>query len=943
MHAQEVVALRQRLRWTQKNLADILKISVRLVQQLESGKKHISEVQARALTQVAVDHSSITAPRQLKMELDFKGLIAILAGHLYSKKDVFIREMIQNAHDAIWRRHHADPDFDVNHGCIDIVTDLATGSGRMVFRDNGVGMLESDLIDYLSAIGRSGTRAAQHEAPEVIGQFGIGFLSGFVVAGRIEVRTRHYTARPAEGCLWSSNGDQDYSISSATLDKIGTEVVIHLRDASERAVLHEDTLHQVITTYSDMLRVPIHVNDPQHIRAPVNMRIMPWERDRLPNADRDLENLIYLEKRVPDSVLEIIPINEPEAQGLLYITRMRVVGRNAPRTVRLFLKRMFLREGAEDLLPEWASFVNGLLNTTALQPNAARDNYVEDSNSRALRKKLGALVIAHLEELKSSNASRLSEILAFHDFSIKAACHYHEEFFDSFGHLLEWRVNPGSPVTVVRDPNPPKLSKWQPHEKWIRLSDLVNPGPPDGGPKYLSYFTSGASARQYFEMADAAGTTVLNASGNFEEELLKKWAKKHEARVHLIPVDRQDDPAVLRDIDAVADASVKKLAQYITANLVVANSKVDVEARRFSPGSVTSLLRESEESAGVREARSMLCQPGLPAEIKNMAEDLVLMSRNAKRRMLINADNPLVRDLAELVRQDPTNDDAIEIAIGLYNAAILANSEGIDPAFPAQFQRLLRRILTLAGKSIDVRRQEEELNRKLRASQPSSKRTRRHLQGFHITPFAASFDAIRKTIREIVEDEFRCELLSANQRKLKPCISDNVRDLIAGADFFVVDISDPASLNVMIEAGAVGYGRPEAPALFIAAVDKQGDKPRLPADMEGLIVHPYVRGADPTQWRSTIVAEFRTDAAFNVLLTDPQFERYIGAGLLAKWTKNTVNQQARAALIQKFPTLSAWRATDDVGVEAVLQQFDLSRFASVVRSVVIEAADAAGG
>src|SRR5712692_2732036 len=103
--------------------------------------------------------------KRLKMELDFQGLIRILAGHLYSKKEIFIRELIQNAHDAIWRRHYANENFDVGQGRIDIVTDLTGETGRMVFRDNGIGMTEQDLIDFLSAIGRSGTLAARNEAP----------------------------------------------------------------------------------------------------------------------------------------------------------------------------------------------------------------------------------------------------------------------------------------------------------------------------------------------------------------------------------------------------------------------------------------------------------------------------------------------------------------------------------------------------------------------------------------------------------------------------------------------------------------------------------------------------------------------------------------------------------------------------------------------------------
>ena len=121
---------------------------------------------------------------QAEMTFDFDGLIQLLAGHLYSEKKVFIRELIQNGHDAIQRRVTHDPAFTLEMGRIDILTDLTGATGQIVFRDNGLGMTRADLNQFLSTIGRSGTRAAQGDTPDVIGQFGIGFLSGFVVGSR---------------------------------------------------------------------------------------------------------------------------------------------------------------------------------------------------------------------------------------------------------------------------------------------------------------------------------------------------------------------------------------------------------------------------------------------------------------------------------------------------------------------------------------------------------------------------------------------------------------------------------------------------------------------------------------------------------------------------------------------------------------------------------------
>ncbi len=146
-----------------------------------------------------------------EMTFDFDGLIQLLAGHLYSEKKVFIRELIQNGHDAIVRRAHDDPVFERANGRIHILTDLTAEPGRIVFRDNGIGMSRQDLETFLSTVGRSGTRAAAGDAPDVIGQFGIGFLSGFVVGARVTVRTRHWRDPLDVGCLWENDGTKDYS------------------------------------------------------------------------------------------------------------------------------------------------------------------------------------------------------------------------------------------------------------------------------------------------------------------------------------------------------------------------------------------------------------------------------------------------------------------------------------------------------------------------------------------------------------------------------------------------------------------------------------------------------------------------------------------------------------------------------------------------------------
>lgn len=874
-----------------------------------------------------------------QMSFDFDGLIQLLAGHLYSEKKVFIRELIQNAHDGIVRRVAADPSFSRDQGHIDILTDLTATPARIVFRDNGVGMTQDDLEKFLSTLGRSGTRIAREQVPEVIGQFGIGFLSGFVVGARVEVRTRHWQVSVEQARLWKNSGNKDYTIEPCAREEVGTEVTVFLRSAADRGLLHDDAVKNVVRQYADMLRVPIRLNDPGHHRAAINSMIMPWERHGSSEAEVRLDSMVYLEKRVPDSVLEVIPVrvdpseagdgSEPplHAEGLLYITRTRVIVRDAPRTVRVFLHRMFLCEEAKELLPPWATFVNGIINTSSLTPNAARDNFARDANYTRLRERLGDIIVAHFEHLREQEPSRLSQILAYHDLGIKAACYYHEPFFEKFGHLLEWRINAKSPAARSGSRAGGRrvvVPGVDANQSWATLPDIVEslPQAADGEPKRLSCFSASSSANQFFEMADAAGTTVVDASFPFESQLIARWAERSPTSLKIVHVDREDDPAVFLDADPVADRSVHVLAQRMSLHIAPGGTgRLRVEARHFSPTSLPAVLKTSEAGQGSVKARDILNDPNAPADLRAMAEQMLQLSRNADMRMSINATNPLIRTLASLVVDDPDDEDLRDLMLGVYNDAILYNQELMTPhnakIFHEQFQRLMR-------KSVEFLRQKQELARgraeldALRRTNTTEPRTRTHLKGFLMTPFADTFDDVRNAVREVVEVRLGCELQSADQRTFADLIRGNVGAHLEDADLYVADVTG-ANPNVMLELGGVLYARAMRPTVLIAGVARRGDKPQLPVDLEGSVTGCYVTGASPADIADQLEDVFRKHERLARLLEREDRETYVSPATLREWTRDLLRGKgAYSRLSEALPTVSTWAKVERAQLEDLL-------------------------
>jgi len=854
-----------------------------------------------------------------EMQFDFDGLIQLLAGHLYSEKKVFIRELIQNSHDAIQRRAVKDPDFNIENGRIDIYTDLGAEPPIIRFRDNGIGMSKQDLEEYLSSVGSSGTKANRDDAPDVIGQFGIGFLSGFVVAERIQVDTKASNEADKEtGWRWENTGRKDYQLQATPLNKVGTEVTIDVGSAEDHGLIRDDAIREVVRTYADMLKIPIYLN---YSETPINQRIMPWERD-VNDEELDIDCRVYLEKNMQDSVLEVIPLKETgsiNVSGVLYITRTRVIGRDAPRETRVFQKRMFLCENTPEILPKWASFVNGVINTPDLSPNAARDNFRRDAAFEQLREYLGEKVIAHFEKLQKHNRERLSEILAYHDFAIKAACHYYDVFFEKFGHLLEWRVNNQSNAakTIARPSGRRILVQENPHpQTWVTLPDLVTVLPESqDGLKRLHCFTTSSSANQFFEMANAAGSTVLDASMAFEDELIKTWAQKHP-EVRLVYVDREDDPNVYQLIDPQADRKVQELAQHMSLYVRPGGGRIRVEAKRFEPSSLPAVLKSSPDSSGSTKAREILSDPNASASLRDMAEQMLRMARNEDMRMNINASNPLIRQLAHLGNFE--DEEVIDLMGAIYNDAILYNQELMTPTnakiFHEQFGRLLQR-------SVEYFKQRDELLafKQQQIQQNTPKHSRRHKVAFYITPFAETFKPVRAAVRQVIENQLGCQLLSADEHTYDALISGNVQRHIDAADFFVADVTG-ANPNVMLEIGAVQYGRSDSPMLLIAGLAEGQTAPDLIADLKGHIACTYQQTATEDQIASELAAAFVKNHPLKQLLADKNREVYLSPDSLKHHLGQHINlpDNTYRKLCERFNTVSDWQQASENEVAELL-------------------------
>jgi molecular chaperone HtpG len=469
-------------------------------------------------------------------QIQLEGLIQLLAQNLYADPDVFLREMIQNAHDSIKRRAELareQGEAEPPSPRIQVVTDAEARAIHIY--DNGCGLTEAEIDGYLSTIGRSGTdelrqrivQADRGRTVELIGQFGIGLLSAFIVAKRVTVVTR---AAGQEALRWQCEGGRSYTVEPAERQQIGTTVTLDL-SAGHHRYLERQRLESIIRTYADFIGVPVFVNDDAES---TNAVTAPWHRNYPSDRERDSAYRDFWEKKfVSEYSLHVFAVDESitwedssqpdgrghgRVRGVLAITDRHTPDVNMRGTVDLYISRMFISAGNREILPLWATFLQGVVECNELTPNAARDNVVRNAALAAVQQALGFLIVQELTDLSRLNYQRFIDIMRWHSYHLLAMSvqEEYEDFFRSVADLMPLESDQG-PMTVV------EYLKTAPR----RTDDT----------QLVYYITERGSANQFFLLASARSIRVFNCAEPFAERFLERYAKTWPNRVHLSRLD----------------------------------------------------------------------------------------------------------------------------------------------------------------------------------------------------------------------------------------------------------------------------------------------------------------------------------------------------------------------------------------------------------------------
>ena len=635
-------------------------------------------------------------------------LLHLVTHSLYSHPEIFVRELISNASDACDKlRFEALNNAALYEDApqLEVRVSFDKAARTLTIQDNGIGMSAQEAIDHLGTIAKSGTKdfmsklsGDQKADAQLIGQFGVGFYSGFIVADRITVESRRAGMKPEEGVRWTSGGTGDFEVESLTRAARGTSVILHLREDAEE-FLNAWKLKQVIAKYSDHISLPILMEkeewkDSEKEGEPGAMvKTGEWETVNKASAlwtrpKKDITDEQYQEfyKAISHDHENPLSWSHNRVEGNTEYTQLLYIPAKAPfdlyqqgkhAGVKLYVKRVFIMDDAESLMPQYLRFVRGVIDSADLPLNVSRELLQESRDVRLIRDGSVKRVLSMLEDLAkhdrhdapAEGADGVTDVVSEED---KAKEGKYTQFYAEFGAVLKEGLGEdfGNRERIA---------------KLLRFASTSTDTPSVSFADYKARMKEGQEAI-YYITAD----TLAAAKNSPQLEVFKK--KGIEV---LLMTDRVDEWALnyLQDFDGTPLQSVAKGAVDLGKLQDEAEKKAfDEAAEAFKP--VLAQLKEAlkDKAEDVRVTTRLVDSPaclvvqdgGMSTQLARLLKQAGQKAPETKPVLEVNPEHALVKKLDGSVHFH-------DLAHILFDQALLA--EGGLPEDPAAYVKRVNALL----------------------------------------------------------------------------------------------------------------------------------------------------------------------------------------------------------------------------------------------------------
>ncbi|MGX5201853.1 molecular chaperone HtpG [Aliikangiella sp. IMCC44632] len=633
--------------------------------------------------------SETIAKETHSFQTEVKQLLNLMIHSLYSNKEIFLRELVSNAADAADKLRFealSHDDYFGNDSDLKIRITTDKDAGTLTISDNGIGMTKDDVMNNLGTIARSGTSEflknlskEQKEDSNLIGQFGVGFYSAFIVADEVEVRTRHAGASAEEAVSWVSRGEGEFSVESIQKESRGTDIILHLKD-DEKEFLEPWRLRSVISKYSDHISLPVEMEkidmgekaedkEDDEVVVPefevVNKATALWTR---PKSDVKEEEYKEFYKHISHDFNEPLVWSHNKVEGkqeytsLLYLPKKApfdLWNREKPRGVKLYVQRVFIMDDAEQFLPVYLRMVRGVLDSNDLPLNVSREILQDSAATQSLKNACVKRVLNMLEKLAKSNKED------------------YQGFWDEFGSVLkeglaEDHANRETVAGLLRFASTTQDSEAQS----VSLKDYTERMKPEQDKIYFLVADNYATAKNspHLEIYRKKGVEVLLLTDRIDE-----WAMGH-----LTEFDGKKLQAVTHgelDLGGLEDEADKKAVEEATKEKSDLIDKIKkVLDNKVSDVKISGRLDQSPACVVASDG-------GMSLQMARMMKAAGQFAPDAKPIFEINPSHQLVKQLeTEMSEQD--FEDWVSV---LFDQAVLSDSGQLDD--PATFSQRLNRLL----------------------------------------------------------------------------------------------------------------------------------------------------------------------------------------------------------------------------------------------------------
>ncbi len=600
-------------------------------------------------------------------------VLGLVINSLYSHPEVFLRELLSNASDALDKERFlalTEPSEGGEPLRIRVIPNEADKT--LTIEDNGIGMDEAELVKNLGTIAHSGSREFLAQLKEkkdvnLIGQFGVGFYSAYLVAERVEVITKKRGA--SQAYRWESDAKQGFQVEPAEREGRGTSVVLHLKD-EHKDFLSPWRIRELVTRYSDYIGYPIELGatkDGALSFERINQASALWQRRPAEITDEQYTEFykhLSHDWEPPLAKKHFRVEGSQEFTGLVFIPKRPPFDLFSPEErhgVRLHVKRVFIMDDCKELLPRWLRFVRGVVDSEDLPLNVSREILQDSKLVRVIRKQVVKQVLDLLEEIAQERPEDYVELWKNYGAVLKEGLHFDPEYKDRLAKLLRYESSKSDGLTS--------------------LGDYVKRMPEGQNAIYYLYGPSRrtVAASPHIESLTARGFEVLYM------------------------IDTVDDWAVR----GLNEFEGKPLRSAMDEKLELGEAKEkEGEAKAETPSAVSEALlarfREvlEEQVSEVRTSDRLTDSPSClvvpDGGLAPYLERLLRLQQGTdipvtKRILEVNTEHPLIRALAQLHERDAQSQDVREAIELVYDQALLAEGSPIDD--PARVAKRLTRLL----------------------------------------------------------------------------------------------------------------------------------------------------------------------------------------------------------------------------------------------------------